>query len=138
MHPIPWDGALQLGIPRMDDEHQVLIRLMNQLMAAIHAPSPDEQAIVAMARDMGLFAARHFLHEEHSMEAHHYSGYARHKGEHDHLLVQLDTVSDRLDHDGMAAINDELVEFLHHWVAGHIVSQDKAYAAYLKQGHCDF
>ncbi|MBC7953339.1 MAG: bacteriohemerythrin [Rhodospirillaceae bacterium] len=137
MH-IPWDDALQLDIPGMDDEHRILTQLMNQLIEHIRAPKPNEKAIVAMARDIGLFTARHFLHEEHSMAVHHYSGYGSHKREHDRLLVQLDAVSDGLDRDGMTAVDDGLVEFLHGWVVSHIVSQDKAYATFLKHGNHDF
>lgn len=138
MHSIPWDNALQLDIQDMDDEHRILVQLMNQLIADMRAPNPNEKAIVAMARDIGLFTARHFLHEEHSMAAHHYPGYGSHKREHDRLLVQLDSVSDGLDRDGMAAVDDGLLEFLHGWVVSHIVSQDKAYATFLKRGHSDF
>lgn len=138
MHSIAWDDGLHLGIPHMDDEHRTMVQLMNQLTTHMRATSPNEKAIVTMARDVGLFTARHFLHEEHSMAAHHYPGYGAHKDEHDRLLVQLDSVADRLDRDGMAAIDDGLVEFLHHWVVNHIVHQDRAYATFLTQEHRDF
>jgi len=131
MRAIPWDQSLELGVAEMDGEHRELVWRMNLLIAEM-SKGADEHRIVARTEDLALFTARHFAHEEASMRAHDYHGLNAHKTEHDHLLAQLDAVSDRLATDGMAAVDDALIEFLHQWVVHHVVTMDRAFAHFLQ------
>lgn len=137
MRAIPWDHTLELGVAEMDGEHRAIVWRMNLLIAEM-GRGVDERQIVARTEDLALFTARHFAHEEASMRAHGYHGLNVHKAEHDHLLAQLDAVSDRLATDGMAAVDDALIEFLHHWVVHHVVTMDRAFAHFLEHGEAGF
>ena len=136
MRPIPWDDSLELGVADMDGEHREIVGRMNLVIAEMGRAN-DERRIVTLMEDLTLFTARHFAHEEASMRAHDYPALGAHKAEHDHLLAQLDCVSDRLGADGMAAVDDDLITFLHHWVVHHVVTMDAAFAHFLKHAEAE-
>lgn len=123
-----WDPArLSLHVPDMDDEHKVLIGLMNDLHRLNEAQAPFAQQISALDK-LARYTAKHFADEEAYMERIGFSGLRVHKGVHKQLLDKLA---------GLAAgarasskIPEELFVFFKMWLSAHICGIDKKYAEY--------
>ena len=65
------------------------------------------------------------------MTALRYSAYARHKVEHEVLLLRVHEVQRRCG-EGMIAVNDTLVAFLKSWLNQHIKEADVRLGSYLR------
>lgn len=125
-----WDPArLSLQIPEMDDEHKVLIGLMNDLHELHEKSSPAAEQIQALEK-LARYTTKHFADEEAYMERVGYPGLRVHKGVHKQLL---DKVGEFL----VAArsnrkLPEDLFVFLKMWLSAHICGIDMKYAQHAR------
>lgn len=76
---LDWSGGLAVGVPSIDEQHALLFRVANRLLAHPEARAHDE-AVVDILTDLGKFIVLHFQTEEtcmrqlgmpaHEIEAH--------------------------------------------------------------------
>lgn len=130
---IEWSNELSMGIEEIDNQHQVLVDLLNQIHDAIqhHHGMEATRSIVTKLEE---YTRVHFAVEESLMRILHYPQYEPHKKEHDKLIKQLDELREKLE-TGKASISFELAHFLKVWLTKHIMDVDKAYAPhFMAQG----
>ncbi len=130
---IEWSNELSVGIEEIDEQHKVLVDLLNQIHEAIQQRHGAEATGEIIDR-LGEYTRIHFAVEESLMRILHYSEYERHKEEHDRLIEQLNGFRAKLEA-GKGSISFELAHFLKVWLTKHIMEADKRYTPYfLDQG----
>ena len=82
---IEWSNELSVGIEEIDEQHKVLVDLLNQIHEAIQQRHGAEATGEIIDR-LGEYTRIHFAVEESLMRILHYSEYERHKEEHDRLI----------------------------------------------------
>ena len=85
---ITWRDSYALGIDEVDEDHRALVKLINDLHAALNAGA-GEADIVRFLCEVHARIASHFVAEERIMRESAYAGYEAHKADHDRLLEEI-------------------------------------------------
>ena len=81
MTQLIWDDSFSVGVPELDQHHQRLAELINELAASRDKPAHSEE-IVDILSALSDYANHHFAHEEHLMGVRGYPDLADHLSEH--------------------------------------------------------
>lgn len=112
-----------------DQEHQTLFGLLNKLYD--DATGGADRATVGNALDALIaYVVDHFAHEEKEMQAVGFSGYEKHKAEHD-AMVGICADLQKKFHAGEADVTEEVGQMIKGWLDNHIPTFDKAYGSVL-------
>ncbi len=127
---IDWNETLELGVAKLDKQHQRIARLMNDLCEA-YARGKSQDVVDEAVGEAHDYIDFHFNTEQRLMEEHEFPGIEAHVDEHDDYILQ---VSDHLlvpplDGEGPS---DEVLEYLVSWWTAHIAGPDRELAAHLK------
>ncbi|MGZ5029536.1 MAG: bacteriohemerythrin [Methylobacter sp.] len=124
---ITWTaGQYGTNVGFADSEHKILFDKLNNLYdLAIGAA--ERSAIGAQLDDLIAYAAEHFAHEEREMLAKGYSGYERHKEEHE-VLIDICSGLQAKFHVGEAEVDESIGYLVKGWLDSHIPNFDMAYA----------
>jgi hemerythrin-like metal-binding protein len=82
--PLVWNAAHEVGIPEIDEQHAMLVSLLNELADALRNGEAHEAALREVIRYTGF----HFATEERLMRGRHYDGAAAHRDMHRRLEPQ--------------------------------------------------
>lgn len=125
-----WDaGKLSLNIPEMDDEHKVLIGLMNELHRLNEAQAPFGDQLRALDKLVS-YTTKHFADEEAYMERIGFPGLRIHKGVHRQLLEKL--AAHAASARASRKLPDDLFVFFKMWLSAHIRGVDTKYALHAR------
>src|ERR1035437_6651732 len=122
----PWRDEYSVRIPEIDSQHKVLIRLINDLHAAM-LQGKGKDALSAIVNELVRYTESHFAFEESLLQKRNYSGLAAHRQVHRDLTRQVYELREKVQA-GKLTITMEVMTFLKDWLANHILSQDQAYA----------
>ena len=125
---IQWSDQFSVNIQEIDEQHKVLVDLLNQLHNAIrehHGRATSREILNRLAE----YTRTHFLLEESLMRLTHYPGFDIHKKQHQELMQQVDTLQQKVDKEKVA-ISFELLHFLRNWLIQHINDSDKRFGAH--------
>ena len=120
-----WSDEFSVDIQEVDEQHKVLVGLLNELHAAIlehRGKAASRQILDRLAE----YTRTHFMLEESLMRLTHYPGFDVHKQQHEDLIAQVQALQHKLDHEN-AAISFELLHFLLNWLVRHINESDKRF-----------
>jgi len=124
-----WSGDYSLNIPAIDNEHKLLISIVNDIEHGLHHHSHlRTQVISESMQRLSNYIRTHFESEERFMRALNYPEFEEHKAQHAELLEKLDRFEARLKSGGQA-FNEEMLLFLKDWLLRHIILHD------IKIGH---
>lgn len=123
-----WSDDLSVGIQEIDEQHKILVDLLNELHTAVceHKGSSVCRSILDRLVE---YTRVHFAVEESLMRILGFPGHDDHKHEHELLTQQVFDLLHKLD-SGKTAISFELFHFLKIWLTKHIQEGDKQYARY--------
>jgi len=126
---IDWSNEFEIGVKRIDFEHQIFAELINILADKIDA-GEDKLSQARTLREIIKYADFHFTSEENIMEESNYPGIKEHIVLHRALQRGL---SDRV----MAMVGDEttaeeILCFLTAWFVDHTQHEDTRIALYTK------
>lgn len=125
-----WSDAYKVGVQEVDEQHQVLVSLLNQLHEAVRGQTEATATRVLLDRLIE-YTRTHFLLEESLMRLTHYPAFEKHKQQHEDLIRQVADLQWRLDR-GNAAIGIELLVFLRDWLIQHISETDRRFGAFFQ------
>ncbi len=128
---IEWSDEFSVGIQEIDEQHKVLIDLLNDLHDAITNRRAADVTDNILKR-LDDYVHIHFAVEESLMRILHYPEYKQHKLKHDELIDQLTKLNKKLEA-GRASISFELMYFLKMWLTKHILEIDKRFGPYFIQ-----
>jgi hemerythrin len=130
MRIFEWSEAHAVYIPEVDEEHQQIFRLCDDLQRAMIAGAATPE-VLSIVDDLVIHAAQHFSHEEREMREAGYSLYAWHRRQHHAARTRIRLLERRVRRgDRDAAI--ELLEFLSGWLSDHVRLADRMLGAYLR------
>jgi hemerythrin len=129
---IEWSDDLSVGIQEIDEQHKVLVNLVNEMHDAVkgHDAGGHAMSVLDMLVD---YTRIHFAVEESLMRIFEYPKYADHKQQHEQLLREVLTLRAELQ-SGKERIGLKLLHFLRMWLANHIQESDKDYTPYMLKG----
>ncbi len=125
---IAWKEAFSLGIPEVDQEHQALIALINELYREMRKGGD----VGGFLGELYARIAAHFALEEKIMQALGYDRYREHKEDHERLLDELRDMMDR--YEDKAYLDDRvLAESLDAWFTEHFRTEDARFHSFLER-----
>ena len=125
---IQWSDEFSVNIQEIDEQHKVLVGLLNELHQAIrehHGKATSREILNRLAE----YTRTHFLLEESLMRLTHYPGLEIHKHQHQDLMHQVEALQHKLTKEDVA-ISFELLHFLRNWLIQHINDSDKRFGAH--------
>ena len=130
---IDWSDQLSVGIQEIDEQHKVLVDLLNKLHAAIINHQGHAVAL-SILDQLFQYTHVHFTVEESLMRILGYADYENHKAHHELLIKQVRQLRTKLEIEGHS-ISFELLHFLKKWLTKHIMEEDMEYVPhFLKNG----
>ncbi len=127
---ITWSDALSVSDPDIDQQHQKLVRMINDLHDAMRKGQTESVMTNLFNRLLG-YTAEHFSYEEQRMAACNYPNLSAHKARHADLVQQATALQEKFA-SGNQHLNMKVMRFLKDWITNHIQKSDKDYMPYLQ------
>lgn len=128
---ITWQDAYSVGVELLDDDHRLLVSLINQLEESTSSED-DENVTGSVLSVLVEYTKSHFAREELMMKKAGYPALDDHLLEHQKLSQQVQEVLTRYRAGEHDSLNNDVLIFLRSWLMGHILGVDKQYSPYLK------
>ena len=125
----PWLEKYSVGIEQIDAQHQGLVRLINDLHAAMIA-GQGSQNIGKILDELVHYTEEHFSYEENMLRERNFSRLIGHQLEHKRLTGQVVELREKYRNNSIT-LTMEVMRFLKDWLANHIMGHDQKYAAEL-------
>lgn len=132
--PIVWNDKLMTGVQAIDDQHQILVNMINDLNRRLTEKiSPDE--LQEVVHDLMSYALYHFDTEEELMVENEYLAADRdaHFAQHRDFSAKVSGLQQGLKQ-GETVSREELLTFLNGWLINHILKTDMRLGAFLNAG----
>lgn len=123
MAPARWSDKLKTGDCRVDDQHESLIALVNELHDAIREKR-EPSAIDELLNQVITFAEQHFRDEEELMRRYEYPGLAEQQAMHAELTKDVDRLVEEYRASG-DTIPLKFAAFLYNWFVSHMKLEDR-------------
>jgi len=127
---LSWTEKMSVGIAALDEEHQQLVAMLNELYAGVQGGT-SQDALGHVLDELIGYTASHFKHEEHLFAQTGYPESAAHKKEHDALTQQVLDVQAQYKAGATGTLSMEVMAFLKTWLVTHIQGSDKKYTPHL-------
>jgi len=128
---ITWTERLSLGIDEIDNQHQLLVDVINRVYDALIRKARREECS-AILEELVRYTHVHFAVEESIFRITHYPEYERHKHHHEALKLQVQQKQQAYAR-GDIDLDLELMAFLRRWLEDHILGEDARYVEHLLQ-----
>jgi hemerythrin len=130
---VSWSDDLSVGIDEIDEQHKVLVGLLNDLNRAIREHHGNDACLEILDRLVD-YTRIHFAVEESLMRIFEYPDYENHKAEHEELVEEVMSMRREIVEEERK-ISFKLLHFLKMWLTQHIMDSDQEYSEhFLKQG----
>jgi len=131
-HLITWDDSFSVGIDAIDEEHKVIVDIVNRLNNAM-AEGKGTEAMETIFKELKTYVVKHFENEERLFDAHGYPQTREHKKLHAELIEKA-TQLEKDFKSGKITISSEVMRFLKDWLTSHIKGEDMKYRSALQSG----
>ena len=133
---IEWDdGVYSVGIAFIDEQHKVLVGLINALHKHMADENPSPEFIEKIMNTLISYTENHFKDEEMFLKNIGFPYLEAHSKQHnkftDVILTYKDDFSTKPNKKN---ILNKLLEVLKDWLMNHILEEDKAYTRYIHKG----
>lgn len=122
---------LETGLPEMDVEHQLQLRLVEALRQAV-ATGRERAELAALLQQLEDASSVHFMSEELLMRLHAWERYEQHSQEHGRLLEELAALRARFE--GPEVDLQAPLDQLQAWLEAHVRGMDRAFADHVRRG----
>ena len=120
-----WDNRYSVGVATMDEQHNVLFGVLNDLYDAMKK-GQAQNVTGPLLKKLADYTRRHFAAEEAVMMSTGYPGLAAHRAKHRDLMQQVDAFAARFERNDVM-LGVDLFNFLRDWLSTHIQKEDKEY-----------
>lgn len=123
-----WSDAYNGGIAVVDEQHQHLVEMINELDEAF-ASGVEQEAIYKLYQRLAEYCVYHFGTEEQLMEGRHCDPVhmAHHRRAHQEFVHTVGNLRESLDHPDRETV-DALLDYLIKWLVHHTQGEDKEMA----------
>ena len=123
-----WNHSFSVGLEEIDNQHQKLISIVNQLETAVDE-GKERQHLTSILKDLSDYTSYHFRDEEALMKRHDYPDLQSHHEEHEDLLSKVTTFRQEFLLNQLDVVL--MLEYLKEWIVNHMLSVDKKMGEYL-------
>jgi hemerythrin len=131
MKKLEWSDKLNLGVEKIDNQHQELVKLANNLLSAIQSHEARE-VLDLVFKELREYTVFHFRDEEQYMEEIGFPKRGEHMIKHRELKDQVKQYQ-RDIYQKSEVSPSEVLEFLRGWLVDHIIYRDMEIASYIKE-----
>lgn len=128
---VEWTDDLSIGIQEIDEQHKVLIDLINRLFHETIINHVAIDVTEGILQELIECTTIHFSLEESLFRIFDYPEIDKHSVSHVDLKAQILELQQKIKQG--EALNGDLFVFLKKWLTNHIVNEDKQYAPFLIQ-----
>jgi hemerythrin-like metal-binding protein len=125
-----WTEKMSVGVEVLDDDHKILVEMLNQLNDGITA-GLRRAALEDVIDGMLKHTKVHFAREERFFVQTGFPGGDAHKAEHDLLARRVMNLQSRFENGQPLQLSLEAMNFLKSWLTDHIQGPDMEYRQYL-------
>lgn len=126
---IEWENKFSVGVKKIDDEHKMMVDLINQACDSAELMDAEE-ATAALLQNMKTYAENHFATEEALMLEYGFSAKNLHIQKHNLFRERVSAAIAR----GEKNVDPfNVFQFLRDWFHGHVLGDDKALGHFLNQ-----
>jgi len=126
---IVWTESLSVGIDSIDEQHKVLIQIINDLNNAKNNNETDAIMQQIFTRLIE-YTEQHFKYEEDIFDEYAYEDTEAHKKQHQALIETIYELKQKFE-SGETRIGIEVLQFLNRWLTDHILKTDHAYTDFM-------
>jgi hemerythrin-like metal-binding protein len=126
-----WDDSYETGITEIDQDHQALVKLVNDLYEAMQDGSGGA-LLLPIFSALKHYTETHFSKEESYMVECGAPEQEEHFQEHKIMVTKLADLESR-HRNGEAAISLQTLTFLRDWLKNHICVVDRAMTTYINE-----
>lgn len=126
----PWNENFNTNLEEVDQQHQVLVKLLNQLASHVAFKS-EALTLKEIFSELMDYTAYHFQHEE-TIWSEYLAGdpiEVAHRKMHRSFIDMVVDKSKKISSEDQDAIIEELLSYLTRWLATHILETDRYMAA---------
>ncbi len=142
MEIFSWDDSLSINIKEIDDQHKVLVNMINdyyneiQSIAEHHSKRTLNELRIDLVGKMKKYSIEHFKTEDKLFEKYDYPNREEHNKEHDLFIGKVESLERRLS-ERKLILTTEITDFLKDWFINHISSEDQKYGDFLRSKGVD-
>lgn len=123
---INWDDSFSVGVKRIDDQHQKLVSMINELSDAMRQ-GKGKDVLGKIVTGLVDYTVTHFSLEEKLFVQVGYGDALAHKKTHEAFVAKVKAFKEDFDK-GRIALSVEVMNFLSDWLKTHIKGTDKQYS----------
>lgn len=127
---IDWTSIFSLGIKELDEQHQQLITLANQVYTAFRQDKTKKET-KELIKNLIDFASYHFGNEEQYFEQFGFNEAAAHTKEHNEFLDELQKFQEDFNKNKVKFL-DDIMSFIKKWLYHHFTVTDPKYTSLFK------
>ncbi|MBK5276100.1 MAG: hemerythrin family protein [Desulfuromonadales bacterium] len=132
MSKLIWLHDYSVQIPAIDNEHKLLVELINEFSSSLDTHGAFQAKIVTESlKKLSCCIKQHFESEERFLMFNNYPDFDAHKQEHDLLLDQIKRFEQRFKTE-KKAFNEKMLLFLKDWLVRHIILHDIKFGVYFR------
>lgn len=125
----PWKKEYSVNIAEIDQQHQQLVAMVNELHDAMTAQKGKEVLGLILTKLIS-YTSTHFATEEKLMQQHGYPDYDTHKAKHEKMVAKVLALQNDYK-SGKITLTFEVSKFLQDWLNKHILGTDMKYSTFL-------
>lgn len=131
----PWNENFETGIARIDEQHKILIALLNELASTL--ANDDSIEINRVFKELTEYAEFHFECEEAIWIEYlgNDSWLSSHQLNHSTFLPRITELKDKKTDKYQSEVIESIILFLIRWLAFHILDSDKRMAFFIENIH---
>ncbi len=123
---ILWKDEYNTGCQEIDQHHQTLAQIVNELYQAFEYGLAESKSIEILKK-LEDYTKYHFQAEEELMAKHNYPGLEAHKLEHQRLIKELKKIKEQILSNQDKLVSFKLMLTLKDWILDHILDSDHKY-----------
>lgn len=131
MELIEWNEKYSLNIKVLDEQHRILIDMVNELYIAINE-GKGNLVLGDMLSRLISYSIEHFTTEEKYFEQYSYPEANFHKEEHLNFIQKVTDFRDSFD-EGKMGLSIDVLNFLKTWVKTHIFGSDRKFGPFFNE-----
>ena len=128
---IEWGPKYHIGIKSIDDQHKILVDLINDLYDAFGSQK-NKKVIKKVIKELLDYTVYHFGNEEESFKKIGYKESDNHQIQHEKFIEKIETFGKEFE-EGDASLSFEILDFLKNWLLNHILKIDTKYVPHFKE-----
>jgi hemerythrin len=124
---IIWNEDFSVGIKEIDQQHQKMIEILNNIYKMVSADNYGDQEIKGVLKELVDYADYHFQTEEKYFKQFEYDKTVEHTQMHDDYRKRVEEVKKQYESEQRNEVLADLSVFLNGWWIWHINNTDKEY-----------